>query len=59
MCIRDRYLLAVDKVNFVGDEVAAVAGLDEEACEEALAKIKVEYEELPAVLSMHLSLIHI
>ena len=50
---KDEYLLAVDKVNFVGDEVAAVAGVDEEACEEALSKIKVEYEELPAVLSMH------
>ena len=50
---KDEYLLAVDKVNFVGDEVAAVAGVDEEACEEALSLIKVEYEPLPAVLSMY------
>ncbi|MEG2185194.1 MAG: xanthine dehydrogenase family protein molybdopterin-binding subunit [Cloacibacillus sp.] len=50
---KDEYLLAVDKVNFVGDEVAAVAGVDEESCEEALSKIKVEYEVLPAVLNMH------
>jgi len=50
---KDEYLLAVDKVNFVGDEVAAVAGIDEEACEEALSKIKVEYEPLPAILTMH------
>lgn len=49
---RDEYLLAVDKVNYVGDEVAAVAALDEEACEEALSLIRVEYEPLPAVLSM-------
>jgi len=50
---KDEYLLAVDKVNFTGDEVAAVAGVDEECCEEALSKIKVEYEQLPAVLNMH------
>ena len=50
---KDEWLLAVDKVNFVGDEVAAVAGVSEEACEEALSKIKVEYEPLPAVLSMY------
>ena len=50
---KDEYLLAVDKVNFTGDEVAAVAAIDEEACEEALSLIKVEYEPLPAILSMH------
>lgn len=50
---KDEYLLAVDKVNYVGDEVAAVAAVTEEACREAISKIKVVYEELPAVLSMH------
>lgn len=50
---KDEYLLAVEKANFVGDEVAAVAAVDEEACEEALSLIKVEYEPLPAILSMH------
>jgi CO/xanthine dehydrogenase Mo-binding subunit len=50
---KDEYLLAIDKVNFVGDEVAAVAGLDEETCDEALSLIKVEYEPLPAILTMH------
>ncbi|MBR4401875.1 MAG: xanthine dehydrogenase family protein molybdopterin-binding subunit [Synergistes sp.] len=50
---KDEYLLAVDKANFTGDEVAAVAGVDEEACDEALSKIKVEYEPLPAILNMH------
>lgn len=49
---KDQYLIAVDKVNYVGDEVAAVAAVDETACEEALSKIKVEYEPLPAVLDM-------
>lgn len=47
--IRDRCLLARDVVRFVGEAVAAVAADTIEAAEEALALIKVEYEELPAV----------
>ncbi|MBC7221117.1 molybdopterin-dependent oxidoreductase [Candidatus Bipolaricaulota bacterium] len=39
------------KVRFVGDRVAAVAAETEEAAEEALRKIRVEYKVLPAVLS--------
>ncbi|HEU68469.1 MAG TPA: aldehyde oxidase [Candidatus Acetothermia bacterium] len=39
------------KVRFVGDRVAAVAAVTEEAALEALRKIKVEYRVLPAVLS--------
>lgn len=38
-----------DKVRYMGDEVAAVAAVDEDAAEEALELIEVEYEELPAV----------
>ena len=45
----DWAILAMDKVRFVGDEVAAVAALDEETAEEALGLIRVDYEELPAV----------
>lgn len=45
----DKYPLAVDKVRYIGDEVAAVAAVDEEVAEEALGLIKVDYEELPAV----------
>lgn len=41
--------LAVDKVRYIGQEVAAVAAEDELIAEEALKLIKVEYEELPAV----------
>ncbi len=48
----DWYILAKDKVRFVGDEVAAVAAVDEETAEEALELIQVEYEELPAVLNI-------
>ncbi|MFH1610186.1 MAG: molybdopterin cofactor-binding domain-containing protein [Candidatus Bipolaricaulota bacterium] len=40
------------KVRFVGDHVAAVAAVNEEAADEALRKIKVEYKVLPAVLSL-------
>jgi 4-hydroxybenzoyl-CoA reductase alpha subunit len=46
---QDEYPLAVDKVRFIGDEVAAVAAVDKDTAEEALELIKVEYEELPAV----------
>lgn len=46
---RDQTPLAQDKVRYIGDEVAAVAAIDEDIAEEALDLIKVEYEELPAV----------
>ncbi len=45
----DEFILAKDKVRFVGDVVAAVAAVDEATCYEALELIEVEYEELPAV----------
>lgn len=47
--IRDHAVLAVDKVRFVGDRVAAVAAETRDIAEEALSLIEVEYEELPAV----------
>ena len=47
--IRDRYILARDRVRFLGEAVAAVAADKVEAAEEALELIKVEYEELPGV----------
>ncbi len=37
------------KVRHVGDEVAAVAAIDEKTAEQALELIEVQYEELPAV----------
>jgi 4-hydroxybenzoyl-CoA reductase alpha subunit len=45
----DEYPLAVDKVRFVGEEVAAVAAVDADVAMEALELIEVEYEELPAL----------
>ncbi|MFC2013666.1 xanthine dehydrogenase family protein molybdopterin-binding subunit [Chloroflexota bacterium] len=47
--IPDKYVLALDKVRYVGEEVAAVAAEDELTAEEALGLIRVEYEELTAV----------
>jgi len=47
--IQDQTLVALDKVRFVGDPVAAVAAVDDETAAEALDLIDVEYEELPAV----------
>jgi putative selenate reductase molybdopterin-binding subunit len=47
----DTYLLD-SKVRFVGDRVAAVAAETRAIAEEALRRIEVEYEVLPAVLDM-------
>lgn len=46
---RDEGALALSKVRYVGEGVAAVAAIDEDVAEEALGLIKVEYENLPAV----------
>ncbi|MBZ5698735.1 MAG: molybdopterin-dependent oxidoreductase [Acidobacteriia bacterium] len=46
----DEYVLAKDKVLHEGDNVAAVAAVDERTAEKALGLIEVEYEELPPVL---------
>jgi len=49
--LMDRYPLTKEKVRFIGDEIAAVAAIDEDLAEEALSLITVEYEELPAVFT--------
>ena len=46
---QDEYALAMDKVRFIGDEVAAVAAVDKDTAREALELIDVEYEELQGV----------
>ena len=46
----DEYPLAVDRVRYIGDGVAAVAAVDEDTALRALSLIRVEYEELPAFL---------
>jgi 4-hydroxybenzoyl-CoA reductase subunit alpha len=45
---QDEHALALDKVRFVGDPVAAVAATSEEAATQALDLIAVEYEQLRA-----------
>ncbi len=47
--MRDQGIVAMDKVRFVGDPVAAVAAMDDDAAQAALELIEVEYEQLPAV----------
>jgi len=44
----DEHALAVDKVRYVGDNVACVAAIDEATADQALELIDVEYEVLPA-----------
>ena len=48
----DETLFAHDKVRYVGDEIAALAAVDQATAQEALSLIKVDYEELPAVFDM-------
>ncbi|HXP92785.1 MAG TPA: xanthine dehydrogenase family protein molybdopterin-binding subunit [Candidatus Binatia bacterium] len=43
-------ILAWEEVRFVGDRIAAVAAETREAAEEAARAIRVDYEELPALL---------
>lgn len=52
LIVQDEQILAGEKVRFIGDEVAAVAAVDEEVAAEALELIYVEYEELPAVFTI-------
>ncbi len=46
---RDEYPLARGKVRYLGEEVAAVAAVDEDTALAALALIRVDYEVLPSV----------
>ena len=54
--IRDQPFLAIDRVRYVGEPVVAVAAITEAAAQEALDLIRVDYEELPAVVDMRLAL---
>src|SRR6266487_4158494 len=55
---QDEYALAIDKVRYVGDPVAAVAALDPDILDEAMKLIEVEYEVLPALMSIDEALEH-
>ena len=50
--IEDETVLALDRVRYVGDVVAAVAGETPREAEEAAALVQVDYEDAPAVLDV-------
>lgn len=49
---KDQPIIAVERVIYAGQPVAAVAALDRATAEEALSRIRVDYEELPAVVEI-------
>jgi len=55
-CLRDRAVVAIDRVRFVGEPVAVVAAEDALTAEEALALIDVRYRELPCVADIDAAL---
>jgi 4-hydroxybenzoyl-CoA reductase subunit alpha len=55
---QDEEALCNEKVRMVGDAVAAVAAVDEETAERACRLIDVDYEPLPALMSIFDSLAH-
>jgi CO/xanthine dehydrogenase Mo-binding subunit len=48
----DHPIIALERVIFAGQPVVALAAIDRATAEEALAKIHVEYEQLPAVIDV-------
>jgi CO/xanthine dehydrogenase Mo-binding subunit len=54
--VKDHPLLAIGKVRFVGEPVAAVIAENELAAQEALKSIAVEYEELTPLLDIDTAL---
>jgi CO/xanthine dehydrogenase Mo-binding subunit len=50
--IKDRPIIALDRVRFAGEPVAAVAAIDEATAEAAVAAIDVDYEELPVLATL-------
>ena len=50
--LRDRHILCKKTVRFVGDYVALVVATDEVSAANAAAKVKVEYEVLPAIFDV-------
>ncbi len=49
---QDETALAVDKVRYVGEPVAAIAAIDEDTAFDALSLIDVEYEPLEPILTI-------
>lgn len=51
LMVTDETALAVGKVRYIGEAVAAIAAVDRETALSAVDLIRVEYEDLPAVLT--------
>ena len=47
--VKDQPVVALDRVRYVGDIIAAVAAEEKDIAEEALELIEVDYEPLPAI----------
>jgi len=54
--IKDQPVVALEKVRYVGDIVAAVAATDEKVAERAVHQIEVDYEELPGIFNVEAAL---
>ncbi len=50
--LRDRPIVAIGKVRFVGEPVAVVAAESQAAADTAVTRINVEYDELPVAASL-------
>ncbi len=48
----DQMAIESEKVRYIGDEIGAIAAVDEETVDEAIKLIDVKYEILPAVFDM-------
>jgi CO/xanthine dehydrogenase Mo-binding subunit len=51
-CLRDRPLIAIDRVRYVGEPVAVVAAESTAIADEALSQIEVRYKELPCLATV-------
>lgn len=49
---KDQPLLAIERVRYIGEPVAAVAAVDAATAEEALALVEVEYDDLPVAATL-------
>jgi len=47
--IKDQPVLAIDRVRYIGDPIALIAGKTEEGVDEAAKKLVVVYEDLPCI----------
>lgn len=51
-CLRDRPLIAMERVRYVGEPVVAVAAESGNLADEALSRVHVRYQEIPAAATL-------